>query len=140
MGRSIRLMNHEDNLPRAKGSIIRMSQTPRDTSTNNVTTQRLLISYPEHGTKMLKEPKQVPRAQSGQYPKKKYTQCFVYGISWIQHSCPKESTALPSINSFLLRTYHDLNTSLLQYDFMSFSEGNNFRVLPFVLQIYGNAI
>jgi hypothetical protein len=43
-------MNHEDTLPRAKGSIIRMSQTPRDPSTNNFTTQRLLISYPEHGS------------------------------------------------------------------------------------------
>jgi hypothetical protein len=43
----------------------------------------------------------------------KYTQYFVYGVSWISIDAPKESTSLPSINSFLLYTYLDLNTSLL---------------------------
>jgi len=52
---------------------------------------------------MLKEPKQVPKE-----PKvdtfQKYTQCFAYGVSWINMDAPEERTALPSINSFLLRT------------------------------------
>ncbi len=62
---------------------------------------------------MLKEPKQVPKE-----PKvatfQKYTQCFAYGVSWFNMDAPEESTALPSINSFLLRACLDLNTSLLQ--------------------------
>ena len=62
---------------------------------------------------MLKEPKQVPKE-----PKvdtfQKYTQCFAYGVSWINMDIPKESTSFPSINSLLLRTCLDLNTSLLQ--------------------------
>ena len=61
---------------------------------------------------MLKEPKQVPKD-----PKvetfQKFTQCFAYGVSWFNIDTPKESTTLPSINSFLLRTCYNLNTSLL---------------------------
>jgi len=52
---------------------------------------------------MLKEPKRVPKE-----PKvdtfQKYTQCFAYGVSWVNIEAPKESTSLPSINSFLLLT------------------------------------
>ena len=72
---------------------------------------------------MLKEPKQVPKE-----PKvdtfQKYTQCFAYGVSWINMDILKGST-FPSINSFLLRTCLDLNTSLLQshclIDFLNLS-------------------
>jgi hypothetical protein len=61
---------------------------------------------------MLEEPKQVPKE-----PKvdafQKYTQCFAYSVSWINIEAPKKSTSLPSINSFLLRTRLDPNTSFL---------------------------
>ena len=62
---------------------------------------------------MLKEPKQVPKE-----PKvdtfQKYTQCFAYSVSWSNMDALERRVRLfPSINSFLLRTCLDLNTSLL---------------------------
>jgi hypothetical protein len=61
---------------------------------------------------MLKEPKRIPKE-----PKvdtfQKYTQCFAYGVSWINIDTLEESTSLPFINSYLLRTCLDPNTSLL---------------------------
>jgi len=85
---------------------------------------------------MLQEPKQVPKKLKVD-TFQKYTQRFAYSVSWINMDTSKGSTSLPSINSFLLPTCLDLNTSLLQshrlIDFINLSAKSVLSIASYLL-------